>query len=325
MSNDILSGLPRFPCALDKSPLTSNGFYNAVVNVNDSGWPLVGVRTGRLSGVAVLDVDPEGLAWLDANRARLPMTREHWTPRGRHLLFVHVEGMRNSTKRISPGVQVRAEGGYVIWWPARGYGVANGDRLAEWPEWLLELAMAPPRKVPIVDGCRGLLSRDHVCASAIGGIEGPLVPEAGTKAAILALLGIEPTQKFKARLDQVQRAVESAPVGNRNSCLHWAACTYAEMILDSELGSGIDRWPPENAMMLLMSAAHTNGLVKEDGREACKATILSGFRHVRAKALEALEAHGLRDTWWYRAVRGMLRGVLPADPHTAPCSHTGPC
>ena len=41
-----LDALPIFPCKIDKSPLTPNGFYNAVVGADYSGWPRVGVATG---------------------------------------------------------------------------------------------------------------------------------------------------------------------------------------------------------------------------------------------------------------------------------------
>jgi hypothetical protein len=70
----MLEELPRFACDLDKKPLTPNGFYNAVVRADHSGWPRVGVRTGRLSGIDVVDVDPDGCHGLRRTGAgcRLP-------------------------------------------------------------------------------------------------------------------------------------------------------------------------------------------------------------------------------------------------------------
>ena len=136
----MLNSLPHFPCAHDKTPLTAHGFYDAQRDCDHSSWPLVGVRTGATSGIDVLDVDPEGMAWLAQNEGRLPLTRRHRTQRGLHLLFAHASGLRSSTGRIAPGVDVRAEGGFVIWWPREGYAVVNEDCLAGWPEWLLELA-----------------------------------------------------------------------------------------------------------------------------------------------------------------------------------------
>jgi hypothetical protein len=46
-------------------------------------------------------------------------------------------GLRNSARRIAPGVDVRADGGFVIWWPREGYPIEEHP-LTEWPNWLLE-------------------------------------------------------------------------------------------------------------------------------------------------------------------------------------------
>jgi hypothetical protein len=34
-----------------------------------------------------------------------------------HFFFQHAPGLRCSRGLIAPGVDVRADGGYVIWWP----------------------------------------------------------------------------------------------------------------------------------------------------------------------------------------------------------------
>src|SRR5262249_5585305 len=41
------------------------------------------------------------------------------------------------------GGDVRAKGGYIIWWPREGGKVVNPDLLAEWPDWLIDLALQP--------------------------------------------------------------------------------------------------------------------------------------------------------------------------------------
>jgi hypothetical protein len=38
-----------------------------------------------------------------------------------------------------PGIDVRADGGYAIWWPREGLPIEDWP-MCEWPEWLLELA-----------------------------------------------------------------------------------------------------------------------------------------------------------------------------------------
>jgi hypothetical protein len=120
-----LEQLPRFPCGPDKRPLVAGGFKAATTDpaqiaVWRAQFPncLWGVPTGAVSGFDVLDIDPEGLGWFEANRHRFPATRVHRTPRGGlHLFFKHAPGLRCSRGRIAPGVDVRADGGYVIWWP----------------------------------------------------------------------------------------------------------------------------------------------------------------------------------------------------------------
>jgi hypothetical protein len=56
----MISALPKFPCRDDKRPLTAGGFHDARTDVDDRAWPLVGIPTGSLSNVDVLDVDPGG-------------------------------------------------------------------------------------------------------------------------------------------------------------------------------------------------------------------------------------------------------------------------
>jgi hypothetical protein len=83
----------------------------------------------------VLDVDDP--AWLRANP--LPLTRVHHTQRGLHFLFRHAEGLRNSKGRIAVDIDVRADGGFCVWWPREKLEVEEGP-VAEWPKGLLELA-----------------------------------------------------------------------------------------------------------------------------------------------------------------------------------------
>jgi hypothetical protein len=47
--------------------------------------------------------------------------------------------MSGGSNVYAPGVDVRADGNYIIWWPAHGYPVINDlplDQLADWPDWL---------------------------------------------------------------------------------------------------------------------------------------------------------------------------------------------
>jgi hypothetical protein len=121
-------GIPCFPCLASKAPACPNGFKAATTHAErlTSLWkrypaPLIGVATGATSGIDVLDIDPRhnGDKWLSENAARLPISRIHHTRSGGwHILFKHRAGIRNSANKIAPGVDVRGDGGYVIWWPA---------------------------------------------------------------------------------------------------------------------------------------------------------------------------------------------------------------
>ncbi len=137
----MLTELPIFPCnSTDKSPLLRGGFKSARRGATPIHWPLVGFATGEASGIEVLDVDPGGRDWYERNFDALPRTRAHQTQRGLHLLFRHAAGLRCSTGRVSAGVDVRADGGYAIWWPREGLAVEDWP-ICEWPDWLLREAM----------------------------------------------------------------------------------------------------------------------------------------------------------------------------------------
>jgi hypothetical protein len=93
---------------------------------------------------------------------------------------------------------VRANGGYVVWWPAAGLRVLRPAPLADWPQWLLDQLMSLP-KTP---------SAPRI-----------VVPDAYALARFV-------------------RLVAAAPEGERNGLTYWAACRAGEMVasglLDAE-------------------------------------------------------------------------------------------
>lgn len=144
--------LPVFPCRPDKKPYTEHGFHDASKNLGqiEEWWAtfsdaLIGVPTGSGSHLLVVDIDPEGESWYAAHLESLDVKRVHQTKRGHHLLYkMPPLDIRNSAGQIAPGVDIRAEGGYIIWWPAHGLH-AEGDleALSEPPAWLLERLVRP--------------------------------------------------------------------------------------------------------------------------------------------------------------------------------------
>lgn len=147
------AGLAVFPCREDKAPSCPDGFKVASRDPDEvrrlwREYPgtLIGVATGRASGIDALDIDPHngGDVWLDECEQFLVDERCHQTRSGgRHYIFKHHEGVRNSAGRIAPGIDVRGDGGYIIWWPMAGCPVLNDDDARLWPDDLVSLAMKP--------------------------------------------------------------------------------------------------------------------------------------------------------------------------------------
>lgn len=146
-------GLPCFPCNADKSPMTKHGLHDATTDIESlshlfSRAALIGVPTGGVTGFDVLDIDLPARSWWGENKWRIPLTQTHRTRSGGlHLFFLHEPGLRNTCGRIAPGVDTKAEGGSVIWWPAVGCPVIADAPIAKWPAWLLEAQKPPVREV----------------------------------------------------------------------------------------------------------------------------------------------------------------------------------
>jgi bifunctional DNA primase/polymerase-like protein/DnaB helicase-like protein len=78
-------------------------------------WPEmnVGLVTGQLSGVAVVDLDgPEGIKHGHSQSLTSGITAK--SPNGRHFYYKWQNGIQNSASKIAPNVDIRGEGGYVV-------------------------------------------------------------------------------------------------------------------------------------------------------------------------------------------------------------------
>jgi hypothetical protein len=167
-------GRSCFPCAGNKRPTSPHGFLDASADPialrelwSKCPGELVGVRTGTASGIDVLDLDrkhPEALEWWTAHRDDIPATRTHRTRSGGlHILFQHATDMRCSASKVAPGVDVRGDGGYVIWWPVTGLPLLNDSPLAPWPEWLRVTLSSQKRPRP----CRATVPDGHALARLV--------------------------------------------------------------------------------------------------------------------------------------------------------------
>lgn len=138
-----------FPCeALKKTPATAHGCKDATRDEQqfDTWFNLlpesnVAIATGKVSGIVVVDIDTktdpnalenarklcglEGFAMLDTLMVKTPSGGQHWYFKSPDFT------VRNSTN-IVPGVDIRAEGGYVVAPPSV---TDQGDYtfLSDWP------------------------------------------------------------------------------------------------------------------------------------------------------------------------------------------------
>jgi hypothetical protein len=194
-------GYAVFPVGENKSPaIPGPGGYKHATKDRDEiaqlwrKWPgpLIGVATGAISGISVLDIDQkshEAWEWWQQNHPRLLPTRTYETRSGGlHLYFRHLKGVTCTAGRICAGVDTRGDGGYVVHWFAAGFACHDHSPPAPWPPWLLA-ALKPQR--PVETHSTGPLP----AAAAIAGIV---------------------------------RRVATTGDGNRNGMVFWAACCLAE-------------------------------------------------------------------------------------------------
>jgi hypothetical protein len=164
-------GLPVFPLRhRDKIPLTTHGFLDATAECDQvfawwRRWPgaNIGVPTGPCSGWLVVDLDgAEGVAaWaaLEQRHGQAP-TLTSRTGRGRHLVYAYPPDreLGNTSGRLGPRIDTRADGGYVVvppsvhptgqpyrWSQSTPPGVSGPQ---EAPTWLLEALAEAPAPTP---------------------------------------------------------------------------------------------------------------------------------------------------------------------------------
>jgi Bifunctional DNA primase/polymerase, N-terminal len=233
-------GLPAFPCRTDKRPSCPHGYKDATLP--EAGlatlWArhpgeLIGVPTGAFSGIDVLDVDRQhgGGDWYAKVKAELPLTRLHRTRSGGlHVLFRHHAGLRNTAGKIARGVDVRADGGYMVWWPQQGLEVRDHplNELPAWPEFLLDI-----------------LTRQK---------------NNQERAPTIKYNGSAP---LDARILGIAKRVERAAEGERNNLVFWAACRAGELVRAGEVDDA-------SCAALLEFAAMRAGLSPLEARRTIK-------------------------------------------------------
>lgn len=112
----------------------------------------IGIATGEPSGIVVIDIDdPDSFEAFEADHGELPATLTVLTGGGgEHRIYRRpVGGLRNSARRLAPGVDVRGDGGYIVAPPSIH---PDGDRYrwldntdpVDLPQWVIDLLTAEP-------------------------------------------------------------------------------------------------------------------------------------------------------------------------------------
>jgi hypothetical protein len=195
------SGMPVFPCApRSKTPSVPHGFHDATTDLGqiEQWWwrePRANVATPTGLDFDVVDFDNLDLYEQARDTYGLdgPQVR---TARGAHF-YVRASGRR--TTKLTPGIDYKAVGGYVLLPPSRHPDgpvyewIQRGDP-APAPSWL-----------------RALLD-DHAA------------PARQTRPDRVARLTLRSVASLRAMAD---RLANTEP-GNRNAFLFWCACTAAD-------------------------------------------------------------------------------------------------
>ncbi len=118
----------------------------------------LGLATGWDSGIFVLDRDDRdggdaSLHALEKQHGKLPRTLTQITGGGAHYVFQlpkHLD-IKNSSGKVSPGIDIRGNGGYVVATPSRhetgkyytwlSEDLPKCEEIAPAPQWLIDLAM----------------------------------------------------------------------------------------------------------------------------------------------------------------------------------------
>ena len=126
-----------------KKPLVKWEAFQSVLATPDMAalwirqWPdmNLGIATGELSGLTVVDIDgPEGAASVKEYGLKFPRTRTIKTPKGWHLYYFFNPVLHTGAGFV-PHVDIRSTGGYVVAPPsvvnAKTYTVLRDEAIAE--------------------------------------------------------------------------------------------------------------------------------------------------------------------------------------------------
>ena len=148
---EVAEEYPVFPCDEKKRPIVQGGFKSATQDIDTivamfstPKAKLIGVPTGEISGLSVIDIDVRdgkaGKEWVEKNADILGITRVARTQSGGwHYYYKHVSGIRNRAG-ISGCVDIRGDGGYCVHPISDGYGWLNDEDFSVFPATVAKMA-----------------------------------------------------------------------------------------------------------------------------------------------------------------------------------------
>jgi hypothetical protein len=153
--------------------------------------------------------------------------------------------LKTSADRIAPGVEVRANGPHIVWYPAHGGRVICDAPPADFPLWVAELG-----------GWRGRL---------------------GVFLSELEERKITPSAPTRYQVNYANKALKNAAwelrvcgEGRRNHLLNVMGYKMGRLVACGWIGRGqVEDW--------LLECCEKNGLIADDGIGQCRLTLASGL------------------------------------------------
>ena len=205
------------------------------------------------------------LAKLEKEHGPLPATLEAESPSGSvHRYFKHPSfPIKNSGSQVGPHIDVRGDGGFVVAPPSvkpgkGAYRWRNDLPIADAPQWLLDRIVAgkdkPERELSISQ-------------QALAKVQPPAEADHFTSYGRPSGNG---GAYIEAMLSGAYDDVVSEPKGSRNAQLNNSATWLGHFV-----GGGV--LDEQRAIDTLLNACNAAGLLSDDGRRQCLATIRSGL------------------------------------------------
>lgn len=273
-------GLPVFPCVPGtKRPVTPRGFKDATVDVAriTAWWTAmpsapIGMPTGAASGLIVVDVDPRN-GGSEIPLAPIPPTlSSHTGGGGRHVYFRWPgRELRCSQGAIAPGVDVKADGGYVLLPPSPhpsggAYLWADGFDLGR-------VAACPPDLL--------LRAEDRATPAPAVSTHGNAIPAGQRNAALTRLAGV--MRRVGMSCAEIAAAIR---IANQNRCQPPLDAVEVDRVAES-----VSRYEPDQLATAMVEDHAGQDEAAARGPRSCR-TLAATFPQLRRPVIHGLLREG---------------------------------